>query len=121
MRPRHALAASTFLLAVVGCSRAASQGTAESASAPQTCATGDPSYSSAVRPLVEHYCTSCHSSDGDAGDEHDFTRPELLHAQRRLVSARLRAHSMPPATSVQPSAVERALMTHWADCGAELD
>ncbi len=121
MKPRHALAASTFFLAMVGCSRAASQSTAENASAPQTCAAGDPSYSSAVRPVVEHYCISCHSPDGDAGDEHDFTRPELLHAQRRLVSARLRAHSMPPATSLQPSVAERALMTHWADCGAELD
>ena len=121
MRPHRALAAGTFLLAMVGCGSAASESTAANANAPQTCATGDPSYSSAVRPLVARYCISCHSADGVAGDEHDFTQPELLRAQRRLVGARLRAHSMPPATSAQPSATERALLTHWADCGAALD
>ena len=121
MNPRHALAVGLVLLVLARCSSAASPNVVANVGAPQTCATSDPSYASAVRPVVERYCVSCHSADGDAGDEHDFTRPALLKAQRRLVSARLRAHSMPPATSAQPSDAERALLTHWADCGAELD
>jgi uncharacterized membrane protein len=121
MNPRHLLTAGMFLVAVASCSRAASHRAAENASFPRPCATSDPSYATAVRPVIEHYCINCHSPDGVAGDEHDFTHPELLHAQRRLLSARLRTHGMPPATSVQPSAAEHALMLHWASCGAELD
>jgi len=121
MNPCRALAAGALLLTMASCSRTASQNTAENAGSPRACGAGDPSYSGLVRPVLEHYCFSCHSADGDAGDEHDFTHPELLRAQRRLVSARLRAHGMPPATSAQPSAAERALVTRWADCGAQLD
>jgi mono/diheme cytochrome c family protein len=70
--------------------------------------------------LVQHYCTTCHSPDGDAGDEHDFTQAELLRAQHRSISARLRAHSMPPRSYLQPTAPELALLMRWADCGAEV-
>jgi uncharacterized membrane protein len=106
---------------------AASAGPGCSPRAPQlsrraalTCAAGEPGFSRA-QPLLQRYCVTCHSADGDAGEEHDFERPELLRAQRRQISARLRAHSMPPRGSPQPDAVETALLAHWADCGATQD
>ena len=73
-----------------------------------------------ARALVERYCVSCHSPGGDAGDEHDFTQPQLLRGQHRAISARLRAHSMPPRTSSQPTLAELTLLLHWADCGADV-
>jgi mono/diheme cytochrome c family protein len=125
MSPRYAPAFGalllTLLITLVGCGRAASSIAGDSANASRACAPGDPGYSSAVRPIVEHYCIGCHSPEGVAGDEHDFTRPELLRGQHRIVSARLRAHSMPPAASPELSGAERALIIHWAECGAELD
>jgi hypothetical protein len=83
---------------------------------PPPCTTDRPDYEAEVAPLVERYCTSCHSPGGDAGDEHDFTDLQLLRSQHKLVSARLRVHSMPPTTSPQPSEEERARLRRWADC-----
>ena len=121
MTTHHALWTGTLVVAVLaallGCGGGASRVSAASTSTPQTCTSQGPDSASVAQPLVERYCTSCHAPGRDAGDEHDFTQPALLRAQRRLVSARLRAHSMPPSTSPQPSEAERALMMHWADCG----
>lgn len=121
MSTAHALAIGIFVSVMTSCSPTAGRSPAASSGSAPTCAAGAPRYASAVLPVVQRYCVSCHSPDGDAGDEHDFTLPERLHADRRLISARLRAHSMPPATSPQPSALERALVADWADCGAKLD
>ncbi|HYP91008.1 MAG TPA: hypothetical protein VEQ59_22740 [Polyangiaceae bacterium] len=109
-----------------GCGRAATPAASPPAAPPASetaprCAPGDPSYTAQVQPLVDRYCSSCHSPNGDAGEEHDFTHFETLQAQRRLVSARLRFHSMPPRTSPQPALAEAALLVHWADCGAARD
>jgi uncharacterized membrane protein len=84
--------------------------------AARTCAPGKPGFVR-VKPLLDRYCITCHSADGVAGDEHDFLQPELLRAQHRQISARLRAHSMPPRGSPQPERAELALIAHWADCG----
>lgn len=121
MSRRFALAAGALILALAGCGGSAPKRASEDARSPQTCTTGDASYAAVVRPVVERYCISCHSANGTAGDEHDFTQRDTLRAQRRLVNARLRAHSMPPTTSAQPSPAERTLVAHWADCGAALD
>ena len=121
-----ALAVVATALALSGCGSANAPASAPAAVQPtaeaaRSCAPGDPSYTAQVQPLVERYCSSCHSPGGDAGEEHDFTHFETLHAQRRLVSARLRYHSMPPRTSPQPQLAESALIAHWADCGAARD
>ena len=116
-----ALTFTAFVAELSGCNNSAPRAAHQSTELARSCSPGDPTYAAQVRPLVDRYCSSCHSASGDAGEEHDFTQPALLHAQQRLVSARLRAHSMPPRTSPQPDAAEVALLAHWADCGAPLD
>jgi hypothetical protein len=119
---RHAaLALTAVSIALASCGPATGGTASQEASVARVCAPGEPAYSSKARPIIEHYCVRCHSPEGVAGDEHDFTHPELLRAERRLVSARLRAQSMPPPGSPQPSGVEAALVIQWLDCGAALD
>ena len=122
MKTRFCFALGAALITLLGCTRGALQPRSSNASpaaadATKACETTSQN-SEEARALVGRYCTGCHSPSGDAGDEHDFTRPELLRAQHRSISARLRAHSMPPRTSRQPTPAERALLTRWADCGA---
>lgn len=107
--------AGLLLAVVLGCGSPTSLESASRSSTPQTCALRAPDYQTKVQPLVARYCSTCHAPGGDA-EEHDFSQPERLRAERRVVGARLRAHSMPPSTSPQPSAAERALLLHWTTC-----
>lgn len=97
-----------------------SAGTSAGASSPPAaaCAGVVPSYRSAVAPLLEQYCFSCHSAGGDAAEDHDFSKYPVLHAQRRMLSAELEAGAMPPPDRPQPSRSERALLASWACWGA---
>lgn len=73
-----------------------------------------------VRPLIARYCASCHGPAGSAGEEHDFSRFEILRAQRGRVLGAVTSQAMPPAGSPAPSAEERAAIARWARCGARL-
>jgi hypothetical protein len=83
-----------------------------------TCSGEPPSYPVEVAPLVTRYCSHCHSKGGTAGEEHDFSRYEVLHAQRRRVLGALQSGAMPPVGSPHPSASERSLLIRWACLGA---
>ena len=63
-------------------------------------------------------CASCHSASGSAGEEHDFSDPALVRRQAPQIAARLRAFSMPPRGTPQPSDEQRELLARWAECGA---
>jgi uncharacterized membrane protein len=121
MRRSRAFGPLFLLFGVFGCSPAGGRSSGPTRPGPPPCAPVSAAHASQAHALIRRYCFGCHSADGDAGDEHDFNQPAVLRAQRRLFSARLRAHSMPPSTSPQPRASERALLADWADCGAELD
>jgi uncharacterized membrane protein len=68
-----------------------------------------------VRPLVDKYCVSCHSPNGAAGEDYDFTNNVGITARRRNIEAKLRLHVMPPPNAhPQPSDAERMTLRCWA-------
>jgi hypothetical protein len=116
-RLSRALATSAWLLGA-GCG--GPRNVAEPTNAPQAppCAGAAPSYRNDVAPLLQHYCLGCHTADGDAGEDHDFSRYPVLHAQRQLLQQELEALAMPPRDQPQPTAQERRLLARWACWGA---
>jgi len=101
-----------LLWVLFGC---ASNGASEpAAQANARCSGSAPDYESAVAPVVRRYCLECHDPGGSAGEEHDFTKIEVLRAQRKRVERALLAKAMPPKGAPQPSDGERALLTRWA-------
>ena len=111
------------LVVLVGldCAGSAAPVPSSSASPVARCAGSAPSYQREVTPLLAHYCLSCHAPGGEAGEDHDFTRYETLHAQRRQLGGELETGAMPPGDRPQPSRAERELLERWACLGAPLD
>lgn len=105
------------IVALVGCGSSSTEVQRSSSATNVTCSGPAPSYRTEVAPLFKQYCVKCHSPDGSAGDEHDFTRLEVLNAQRRRVKAVLEGSAMPPRGLPQPADSERALMIRWACSG----
>jgi hypothetical protein len=117
MKRSCARALGVFSLTLLGCVKASAPPQSPNASTPATCEKVERD-SRQAHALLERYCLTCHAPGGDAGDEHDFSGRELSRAQNRSISARLRAHSMPPRTSLQPTPAERSSLARWAECGA---
>lgn len=86
--------------------------------APASCGASPPSFATDVRPILERRCFTCHANDGEAADEHDFSRFETLFAQRRGVVAELTACAMPPARASTLTTREAEVILHWIVCGA---
>lgn len=103
--------------ALTACSAPGSPPPETTVSRNTACSTAPAPARSQIEPLFQHYCVSCHSPDGSAGEEHDFTRFDVLRAQRRRVKAVLEASAMPPRGLPQPNDAERARMIAWA-CAA---
>jgi hypothetical protein len=116
-RLSRALIAGTWLLGA-GCGGARSATDATIAPRAQPCAGAAPSYRSDVAPLLQRYCLGCHAAGGDAGEDHDFSRYRVLHAQSRLLLEELEALAMPPRDQPQPAGEERRLLARWACWGA---
>ncbi len=76
-------------------------------------------YSKAIRPLLQQYCLTCHSTSQKIG-ELDLERFSDGAAVRRdlqvwsRVIAMVESGQMPPEASVQPSDAERLRLLEWA-------
>ena len=76
-------------------------------------------YSKAIRPLIQRYCLSCHSTSQKIG-ELDLERFSDATAVRRdlqvwpRVIDMVESGQMPPGTSLQPSRAERLRILEWA-------
>lgn len=105
----------------MACQTAPAPPTEESGAPPLDCPEGL-GWESAAAPLLQSYCTSCHSSqrlDDDrfgAPDGVDFDTVEgaLAHAAR--IQARLESGDMPPQTGVPAHLAQR--FADWLACGA---
>ena len=104
-----------------GCASSATPVPSVSSSPAASCGGAPPSYQREVTPLLQHYCLGCHAPGGEAGEDHDFTRYETLHAQRRQLGGELQTGAMPPGDRPQPSRAERELLQRWACLGAPAD
>jgi hypothetical protein len=109
------------ILVAAGCASSATPVPSASSTPAASCGGSPPSYQREVTPLLQRYCLSCHAPGGEAGEDHDFTRYETLHAQRRQLGGEHETGAMPPGDRPQPSRSERALLQRWACLGAPRD
>ena len=76
-------------------------------------------YSKAIRPLLQRYCLTCHSTSQKIG-ELDLERFSDAAAVRRdlqvwpRVIDMVESGQMPPEASLQPSGAERRQILEWA-------
>jgi hypothetical protein len=104
-------------------SGASSTPVASSASSPKTearkaprCEGPAPTYAADVRPVLARKCFSCHSGDGPAAEDHDFSREDVLRAQRSSVVDEVSTRSMPPPTRPQLTDAEADVLLRYATC-----
>ena len=82
-------------------------------------ARADQEYSQTIRPLLQRYCLTCHSTSRKIG-ELDLERFSDAAAVRRdlqvwsRVVRMVESGQMPPQASLQPSAAERLRILEWA-------
>jgi len=68
----------------------------------------------AAREIVTKRCVSCHSPNGTAGDDYDWTKDSALIAHRRNVAAQVSEGSMPPPGYPKPTPEEARTLVCWA-------
>jgi cytochrome c551/c552 len=67
-----------------------------------------------VKPLLEKRCFRCHTGDGPAADEHDFSKMELVLGQRKGILEEVGSCAMPPKAPL--SDADANLLMRWAAC-----
>ncbi|MFO0758448.1 MAG: hypothetical protein U0359_18290 [Byssovorax sp.] len=91
--------------------------TACSPAVPASCPSSAPSYQSDVAPLLETYCTSCHSA---GGSEPSKLLDSYASAAKWSsdVESEIASCGMPPSGEAQPTDAEREVILTWIVCGA---
>ena len=64
--------------------------------------------------VIKQRCVSCHSADGSAGDEHDFTVEATVQSHRKKILAEVASCGMPPPGATPLKDQERAAIECWA-------
>ena len=78
----------------------------------------DDPFATAIRPLLDRYCSQCHAPEQSAIE---FLRPTTKEQAKQLANSfasvfhQVDNKRMPPGDSKQPSAAERKLITNWID------
>jgi hypothetical protein len=98
--------------------RSAPASAPESVSPSVPCTGLAPTYIADVGPVLARRCFPCHHSGGEAAEDHDFSKLEVLRAQRVAVVANVVSHTMPPPGQPALDSAETALLLNWAACGA---
>jgi hypothetical protein len=78
-----------------------------------------PSFSRDVQPILKRSCFGCHSGDGIAAEEHDFSKFVVLHAQASAVTDAIASCAMPLRSSLPED--DARILLGWVACGAHAD
>jgi hypothetical protein len=81
---------------------------------PEPCASNTSALAEEVQPILEKRCFRCHTGDGPAADEHDFSKRERVVGQRRAIGQEIASCSMPPKEPL--SDAEANALLRWAAC-----
>jgi hypothetical protein len=65
-------------------------------------------------PIFKKRCFGCHTGDGVAAEEHDFSRGEALRAARSTIADVIATCSMPPRSPLDDGEATTLLL--WATC-----
>jgi hypothetical protein len=83
------------------------------------CPAAVPSFSRDVQPILKRSCFGCHSGDGIAAEEHDFSKFIVLHAQAGAVTDAITTCAMPLRSSLPEN--DARILLGWVACGAHAD
>ncbi len=86
---------------------------------PKACDAPPPAYASDVMPVLKNRCFGCHTGDGVAADEHDFSRIEGLRGARIEIVDEVSTCAMPPTSPLDDA--EAGLLLRWVACGQRTD
>lgn len=112
-----ALTAAAGVSAMTGCGSEGSGGGTCNVTTPASCPATTPSYATDVAPILQKYCTSCHSPTGvQASEPFDTHAGVAAHADH--MKAEVGGCEMPPAGSIAPTDAERETILAWLVCGA---
>jgi hypothetical protein len=81
---------------------------------PATCDGSPPGEMRDVLPIFEKRCFGCHTGDGVAAGEHDFSHVEALRAARTAIADEIATCSMPPRSPLGDGEANTLLL--WATC-----
>ena len=82
--------------------------------APAPCAAAPPSFADDVQPILEKRCFRCHTGDGPAAEEHDFSKMDRVLGQRRAIREEIATCAMPPKAPLAEA--EANTLLRWATC-----
>lgn len=119
---RSSMTAAALMAALAGCSSAAPQSCPNDL--PASCPSPAPSFSADVQPLIQKYCTGCHSPGGAEPmplltSYDNITGPADQTA--RTIEFEVMNCKMPKAGQPQPTSEERQTILGWIICGAKND
>jgi uncharacterized membrane protein len=118
--PLLCFAAAATSAVAVACSGGSSADPADAGAtcpiAPGCPASGPPSYSTEILPILQQSCIGCHSAAGTAG--YDETTYANVYGQRSPMLDQVSGCLMPPQNGPQLTAAQRTALTAWLECGA---
>ncbi len=76
-------------------------------------------YAQDARPVMERACFSCHTGDGPAAEDHDFSKVDVAFAQRARIERAISAGAMPPKSRPPLDTAPRDTLLRWLSCGAK--
>jgi hypothetical protein len=80
---------------------------------PDGCVAQTPTFDE-VMTILGARCFHCHAGDGVAADEHDFSKPDRVEADRRAILEEVATCSMPPRSPLGHGEADTLL--RWASC-----
>ena len=86
---------------------------------PAACDARVPLYARDVMPILRKRCFGCHTGDGVAADEHDFSRIEALREARTEIVDEVSTCAMPPRSRLDDD--EANVLLRWVACGQRMD
>jgi len=86
---------------------------------PAGCDAPRPAYARDVMPILERRCFGCHTGDGVAADELDFSRIEALRGAGTEIVDEVSTCAMPPRSRLADD--EAKVLLRWVACGQRTD
>ena len=86
---------------------------------PTGCDVPHPVYARDVMPILEKRCFGCHTGDGVAADELDFSQIEALRGAGTEIVDEVSTCAMPPRSRLADD--EANVLLRWVACGQRTD
>jgi hypothetical protein len=86
--------------------------------APAQCMGAVPDYAHDVEPILRARCFACHTRDGEAAEDHDFSLASRVFAQRKAIQRQVAACAMPLSRAPALSEAQAHVILQWTACSS---